>query len=566
MKLINEAEVRATWTPIIKEATGIEDANKLAWMAKYAHFHNLYESANNYVHLNPGMNVPGMGPVTLPGDPGSQNQFTSQVTGSGDKAYSLLPLALQVAGQTIGLDLVPVIPMSGPLGMLTYLDFVYAGGTIGAVLNGTDGTEAPLLVKFPATTSTGSSTLTVGQVVYSQIAAPATNGTFRLTYVGKSRIDGYPIFKVETATAISGTTYRKGLATPNETLGTAITAGNSLFSDPTTQDITTDILEIDGKAELIKALEDHITGFSGLGIQREGSSPDWNSNFPYARGEGESTQDNIMGLSLFNKSIEAKTFQVAAAVTREQIQDLKQFGIDAVAQVEAILTNELTQSINKNILDRLFALGNTNNKQVEAYDGTQLSLYLASSALTTTFTLGKDNEGNTVVTGSVTAQTPTSGDNKGTLQRRILSRILAASNLISIRGRRGAANFAVTNGQVATALQDIAGFIAYPMANTFNQQGGSLYPVGQVAGVTIYVDPYMAWNDNRVLVGRKGDGNSPGLVFMPYLMAESVSTIAEGTMAPKVAVKSRYALVEAGFHPQLYYYTFGVNFGTYEMI
>ena len=23
-------------------------------------------------------------------------------------------------------------------------------------------------------------------------------------------------------------------------------------------------------------------------------------------------------------------------------------------------------------------------------------------------------------------------------------------------------------------------------------------------------------------VGRKGDGNSPGLVFMPYLMAESV--------------------------------------------
>ncbi len=568
MKLINEAEVRATWTPIIKEATGVEDANKLAWMSKYAHFHNLYESANNYVHLNPGMNVPGMGPVTLPGDPGTQNQFASQVTGSGDKAYSLLPLALQVAAQTIGLDLVPVIPMSGPLGMLTYLDFVYAGGTIGAVVNGTDGTEAPLLVKFPATASTGAAALTAGQVVYSQIAAPATVGTFRLTYVGKSRIDGYPIFKVETAIALNSTTYRKGLATPNETLGTAISAGNSLFSNHTTQDITTDVLEIDGKAELVKALEDHISGFSGLGLQREGTSAEWNSNFPYSRGEGESTQDNIMGLSLFNKSIEAKTFQVAAAVTREQIQDLKQFGIDAVAQVEAILTNELTQSINKNILDRLFALGNTNNKQVEAYDGTQLSMYVGATtdAATTTFTLGSDNEGNTVVTAAITKQVPTAGDNKGTLQRRILSRILAASNLISIRGRRGAANFAVTNGQVATALQDIAGFIAYPMANTFNQQGGSLYPVGQVAGVTIYVDPYMGWNDNRILIGRKGDGNSPGLVFMPYLMAESVSTIAEGTMAPKVAVKSRYALVEAGFHPQLYYYTLGVNFGTLEMI
>jgi hypothetical protein len=135
-----------------------------------------------------------------------------------------------------------------------------------------------------------------------------------------------------------------------------------------------------------------------------------------------------------------------------------------------------------------------------------------------------------------------------------------------IRGRRGAANFAVTNGQVATALQDISGFTSYAMSNTFNQQGGSLYPVGQVAGVTIYVDPLMGWNDNRVLVGRKGDGNSPGLVFMPYLMAESVSTIAEGTMAPKIAIKSRYALVEAGFHPQLYYYTFGINFSTFQMI
>jgi hypothetical protein len=564
MKLINEAEVRATWNPIIKEATGVEDTNKLGWMSKYAHFHTLYEEANNAVHLNPGMNVPGMGPVTLPGDPGTQNAFTNQTTGSGDKAYSLLPLALQVAAQTIGLDLVPVIPMSGPLGMMTYLDFVYAGGTIGAVTGGTDGAEAPLLAKFAATSSTGATAISAGDVLYSKIYSGSTAGTFRLTFVANSRIDNYPIFKVETATDTSGTSYAKGLATPNETLGKAIIAGNSLFSSKDTQTAATDVLDIDGAAELVKSLEDHVTGFSGRGLSGLSGS-NVSENNPYGRGEGESQQDNIMGLSLFNKSVEAKTFQVAAAVTREQIQDLKQFGIDAVAQVEAILTNELTQSINKNILDRLFALGNTNNSQVEAYDNTQLSLYIASSG-STNFDLGNDNEGNTVVTGNVSASVPTAGDNKGTLQRQILSRILAASNLVSIRGRRGAANFAVTNGQVATALQDISGFTPYAMANTFNQQGGSLFPVGQVAGVTVYVDPLMGWNDNKVLVGRKGDGNSPGLVFMPYLMAESVSTIAEGTMAPKIAIKSRYALVEAGFHPQLYYYSFGVDFSTYQMI
>jgi hypothetical protein len=95
-----------------------------------------------------------------------------------------------------------------------------------------------------------------------------------------------------------------------------------------------------------------------------------------------------------------------------------------------------------------------------------------------------------------------------------------------------------------------------------NQAGGSLYPIGAIAGVTVYVDPTMSWNDTRVAVGRKGDGNSPGLVFMPYLMAESVETIAEGTMAPKIAVKSRFALVDAGFHPETMYYTLQFLFGT----
>jgi hypothetical protein len=72
----------------------------------------------------------------------------------------------------------------------------------------------------------------------------------------------------------------------------------------------------------------------------------------------------------------------------------------------------------------------------------------------------------------------------------------------------------------------------------------------------------MEWGDYSITVGRKGDGNGPGVVFMPYLMAESVQTIAEGTMAPKVAVKSRFALVDAGFHPETQYVTFKVTINT----
>ena len=135
------------------------------------------------------------------------------------------------------------------------------------------------------------------------------------------------------------------------------------------------------------------------------------------------------------------------------------------------------------------------------------------------------------------------------------SRILAAGNVVAQRGRRGPANFVVTNLQIATALQDSAQFTFYPLANTVNQNNGALYPLGTLAGMTIYVDPNMDYSDTRVLVGRKGADEEPGLKFMPYLMAESIQTIAEGNMSPKIAIKSRYALAEAGFHPETQYMT-----------
>jgi hypothetical protein len=136
---------------------------------------------------------------------------------------------------------------------------------------------------------------------------------------------------------------------------------------------------------------------------------------------------------------------------------------------------------------------------------------------------------------------------------------LAAANVVANRGRRGPANFIVTNSQVASALQDISQFTFAPFTNTLTQNNGTLYPVGSIAGMTVYVDQNMSFGDTRVLVGRKGADDEPGMKFMPYMMAESIQTISEGTMSPKIAVKSRYALVEAGHHPQTMYLTFKVT-------
>ena len=465
--LINEAEIRDTWSPIIESATGINDASKLAWMSEYCHNHKLYEDANIMsLSNNPGpMNIGGMGAVAFP------SGFDGQADGSGDKAPTLLPLAMQVAAQTIGLDLVPVVPMAGPMGLLSYLDFVYEGGRTDTAGN------APSYVKSDWDNGALGAT------------SVSTSG-YTLTNRGESRIDGDTIYQVD------------GNGTGN------------------IKDALTQLAGATASCDLVAALDDHIQGFSG--VQATGS--------PYTRDAGESTADRIMGLSLFSKAVEAKTYQVAAAVTREQVQDLKQFGVDAVAQVEAVLTNELTQSINDLIIDNLDALAATNMGKVP-----NVSLDV---------TLGGNVGG---------------GQTEGSEHRKILTGVLAAANLIANRGRRGAGNFAVVGPQVATAIQSVSGFVPNPFANTASQAAGAIYPVGSVAGVQVYTNPKWDWNYSEVIVGRKGDGNGPGLVFMPYLMAESVQTIAEGTMAPKVAVKSRFALVEAGFHPETQYAKFSVG-------
>jgi hypothetical protein len=44
---------------------------------------------------------------------------------------------------------------------------------------------------------------------------------------------------------------------------------------------------------------------------------------------------------------------------------------------------------------------------------------------------------------------------------------------------------------------------------------GQLYPVGSIGDISIYIDPYMKYNDNRVVLGRKN--NPTNQVSSSYL-------------------------------------------------
>lgn len=475
--ILNEAEVLKTWSGFITESTGVTDRAKLTWMSKYCAYHDmnekqsLNESALGYAHLNPNMNVGGMGAAYFPG--ANPNNGYDGVRGSGDNPFSLLPLAVQVAAQTIALDLVPVVPMQGPLGILQYMDYVYEGGKTNfrPRFEGADESKtAPLMVKLTLSKGDGSDADSdlenaLGDAAHAHDDAIAHAANFKdlqkvfkpgtkfsvtgydLLFVALGRIDGRPIFQVKEQPYLNEALRLNGGEGAAKSLAEVLLADLEKVGGFYVVDIDT-----------VKALEDFIPGFTGAGFK----NGDPMSAQAYDRETGESTPSNIMSLNTFTLSVKAKTIQVKGAITREQIQDLKAYGIDAVAQVEAELVNELTQHINRELLNEIFALGDQNHIESEAFEGINLNTY---------FTVKADD---VAPKGYVASYVGGGAETLGTIQRRIMSKILAASNLIAQRGRRGAGTFAVCSAAIATALQDCAGFVAYPLSNTINQNAGSL--------------------------------------------------------------------------------------------
>lgn len=525
----NDNSLNKTWKPIL-ESHGA-DMEKTPWLAEYAHNHAIFDNSAPVFeqYAGPGQflqtppAVPGMGaavPATdSPFSGGAKGSYTSSGTGSGDKFPSLLPVAIQVAAKTIGFDLVPVVPMDSPVGFLPYLDYLYTGGR-------TDNETEPYLIKLQGATeaelATGTA-LDAGDV----ITHASATGTYNL--VGFSRVDGHAIVKVLTSPTGTATVAADLTGNITQVGGNALTANHAVAA---------------ADIQLVSALENHISGFSGT------SDDDYAAtafNGPYMpatgnvpgsmqREDSEASRFRNMGLRMFTKFIEAESDQVAISATVEQIQDLNRvWNYDVVSMLENVAVNDLAQTINKRLVDNIFNLGTVHQAAVEAVEGTGVT--------------------------ALNLQVGGGFENVSTMQRRLVTKVLELANLIYHRGRFGAGTFMVTNGRVASALADVAGYSIANVPTDMAGVAGNLYPAGKVYGVQVYVDPNLTFGDDRICIGRKGADEEPGVKFMPYIMAESLQTIAEGTFSPKIGMKSRYAITEAGWHPETQYCMMNVPTG-----
>ena len=384
------------------------------------------------------------------------------------------------------------------------------------------------------------------------------------SFLGFGRMDGAPLVKVwNDSEELKANLGEKSLREVfEEAKGTSIKVDKVVVPLKVKVEGQEEKVDVAIRPDFVQTSVDLVDGFANFATGKKEAM---------TRAQNETGTGNVIGLRLFSKWVQVGSYEVTGTVTRQQLQDLPLYGVDAVGKVMEQLQNEITQHINQRILERVFALGVTNAAQQKVYQGVDLNLWMGKKETTLDQMVAKNKyvdiygeDQATDAWGVANSEVNTSAENLATRQRRIASRVLAAANLIQTVGRRGRATWIVTNTMIATALQDVSGYVVAPMVNNMAQDGSqNLYLGGTLAGLKVYVDPYMNWDDCRICVGRKGDANSPGVVFMPYILADSVSITAEGTMAPKMLVNSRFAIAEIGFYPETQYYTFvvGSEFG-----
>jgi len=276
------------------------------------------------------------------------------------------------------------------------------------------------------------------------------------------------------------------------------------------------------------------SGFSGTGTHA-GSNP---VDGTYTTGTGittansENLGDSVafgqMAFSIEKTTVTAKTRALRAEYTVELAQDLKAVhGLDAEGELSNILSSEILNEINREVVRTVYAAAKT---------GAQ-----AGTAAAGTFDLDVDSNGRWSVEKF-----------KG-----LMFQMEREANAIAQTTRRGRGNFIICSSDVASALA-MAGVLDYAPAlagnNGLNVDESSTTFAGVLNGkYKVYVDPYSA-NANAsnatqfFVVGYKGtSAYDAGLFYCPYVPLEKVRAVDPATFQPKIGFKTRYGMVANPF-------------------
>ena len=238
-------------------------------------------------------------------------------------------------------------------------------------------------------------------------------------------------------------------------------------------------------------------------------------------------------LSIEKTAVEAGTRRLATKWTLELEQDLKNMnGIDIDSELTNAMSYEIQAEIDREMVIRM------------------IQVCLGAGA-------GK----------GYSTWSPASADGRWLAERGIdfYSKVLVESNRIAIRNRRGAANFIIATPRVCTIFEMLKEFKPFMINGNVNTQPTGIAKVGSVGGrFNIYRDTrfegqiqvgYRTDTVEYALLGYKGpEFYDTGIVYCPYIPVMVQRAIDPNTFQPRVAMLTRYGVVNNLFGSELYYH------------
>jgi Major capsid protein Gp23 len=256
-------------------------------------------------------------------------------------------------------------------------------------------------------------------------------------------------------------------------------------------------------------------------------------------GEGEGLGSGTkvfreMGFSIERIAVEAKTRALKAEYTTELAQDLKAVhGLDAESELANILSTEILNEINRELIYTLYRVAKTGCGQ-----------------------------GDLSTAGTYDLNTDSDGRWSAERFRGLMFQIEREANVIAKETRRGKGNFIVCSSDVASALA-MGGFLnVSPALNVqleVDDTGNTF--AGILNGkFKVYIDPYAKTNANFVMVGYRGASPyDAGVFYCPYVPLQMVRAVDQSTFQPKIGFKTRYGMVANPFADDTNINTVGSN-------
>ena len=272
--------------------------------------------------------------------------------------------------------------------------------------------------------------------------------------------------------------------------------------------------------------------FSSTGVTAIRSTV-WDSNFRgMLTGKGETLGQSAsqtfkdMAFSIERIAVEARTRALKAEYTTELAQDLKAVhGLDAEAELSNILSTEILNEINREIIRTVYTVAKTGAQQADLYHG---------GAPGGVYDLLNDSDGRW----------------SAERFRGLMFQIEREANVIAKETRRGKGNFIICSADVASALA-MGGFLNLSPALNVNLNAddtGNIFAGVLNGKYKVYIDPFVPVGMDFALVGYKGSSAyDAGVFYCPYVPLQMVRAINQDTFQPKIGFKTRYGMVSNPF-------------------